>query len=289
MRSVLERQRAAFAAEVPTYEVRIDRTDRLIAMMVENKDEIVGALNEDFGHRSVEASLLTDVWFVIDSYKYNKIHLHEWMLPETHEALFPDAEARVEYQAKGVVGVVSPWNFPWNLAFDPIGSAIAAGNRVMLKPSELTPATSTLMAKLANQYFDETELAVVQGGPEIGAAFTALPFDHLIFTGSTKVGSATMRAASASLTPVTLELGGKSPALIGRSADLGDAVRRILTAKTFNAGQVCLAPDYVLLPSGLEEQFVANAKTDNDLPSRSRALTTDHIPTEIIPFQRVTL
>lgn len=144
MRSVLERQRAAFAAEVPTYEVRIDRTNRLIALMVENKDEIVGALNEDFGHRSVEGSLLTDVWFVIDSYKYNKIHLHEWMLPETHEALFPDAEARVECQAKGVVGVVSPWNFPWNLSFDPIGSAIAAGNRVMLKPSELTPAVRPL-------------------------------------------------------------------------------------------------------------------------------------------------
>jgi coniferyl-aldehyde dehydrogenase len=262
LRSLLDRQRAAFLEEgVATYEVRIDRTDRLIALMVENRDEIASALNEDFGHRSYEASLLTDVWFVIDSYKYNKLHLRDWMQPETHGAMFPDAQARVEYQAKGVVGVVSPWNFPWNLAFDPIGYAIAAGNRVMLKPSELTPATSILMAKLANQYFDETELAVVQGGPEVGAAFTALPFDHLIFTGSTKVGSAIMRAAAASLMPVTLELGGKSPTLIGRSADLGDAVRRILTAKTFNAGQVCLAPDYVLLPKELEEQFVLDAKT----------------------------
>ena len=262
MRSLLDRQRAAFAEEgTPSYEVRIDRTDRLIALMVENKDEIVSALNEDFGHRSTEASLLTDVLFVIDSYKYNKLHLREWMQPEIHEAILPDAEARVEYRAKGVVGVVSPWNFPWNLAFDPIGSAVAAGNRVMLKPSELTPATAALMAKLADQYFDETELAVVQGGPETGAAFTALPFDHLIFTGSTKVGSAIMRAASASLTPLTLELGGKSPALIGRSANLSDAVRRILTAKISNAGQVCLAPDYVLLPSGLEEEFVADART----------------------------
>jgi len=262
LRSLLDRQRAAFAEEgVATYEVRIDRTDRLIALMVENKDEIANALNEDFGHRSYVASLLADVWFVIDSYKYNKLHLRDWMQPETHEAMFPDAQARVEYQAKGVVGVVSPWNFPWNLAFDPIGYAIAAGNRVMLKPSELTPSTSALMAELTNQYFDETELAAVQGGPEVGAAFTALPFDHLIFTGSAKVGSAIMRAASASLTPVTLELGGKSPALIGRSADLGDAVRRILTAKTFNAGQVCLTPDYVLLPKELEEQFVSAAKT----------------------------
>lgn len=262
MRLLLDRQRAAFAEDgIPTYEVRIDRTDRLIALMVENKDDIASALDEDFGHRSNEASLLTEVWWIIDGYKYNKLHLREWMQPEIHEAMFPDAEARVEYQAKGVVGVVSPWNFPWNLSFNPIGYIIAAGNRVMLKPSELTPVTSALMAKLANRYFDETELVVVRGGPEIGAAFTALPFDHLIFTGGARVGSAVMRAASASLTPVTLELGGKSPALIGRSADLGDAVRRILTWKTFNAGQVCIAPDYVLLPSGLEEQFVADAKT----------------------------
>jgi coniferyl-aldehyde dehydrogenase len=162
---------------------------------------------------------------------------------------------------KGVVGVVSPWNFPWRLAFAPVGYVFAAGNRCMLKPSELTPATSALMAELAAQYFDETELAVVQGGPEIAAAFTALPFDHLIFTGSPKVGSAVMRAASETLTPVTLELGGKSPALIGKSANIGDAARRILTAKTFNAGQICLAPDYVLLPSGLERQFVAEAKS----------------------------
>ncbi len=262
MRSLLDRQRTAFAGErIPTYEVRVDRTDRLIALMVENKDEIASALNEDFGHRSREASLLTDVWWVVDSYKYNKLHLREWMESVTQEAMFPDAEARVEYQAKGVVGVVSPWNFPWNLAFNPIGYVMAAGNRVMLKPSELTPASSALMATLVSRYFDETEFAVVQGGPEIGAAFTALPFDHLIFTGGTKVGSAIMRAASSSLTPVTLELGGKSPALIGRTADLGDAVRRILTAKTFNAGQVCLTPDYVLLPSGLEERFVTHAKT----------------------------
>src|SRR6185437_9084023 len=118
MRSLLDRQRAAFAGEgPPTYEVRVDRTDRLIALMVENKDEIASALNDDFGHRSREASLLTDVWWVVDSYKYNKLYLREWMESVTQEAMFPDGEARVEYQAKGVVGVVSPWNFPWNLAF----------------------------------------------------------------------------------------------------------------------------------------------------------------------------
>lgn len=262
LRSLLDQQRTAFMAEgAPAYETRIDRTNRLIALLVDNQDRIVSALNADYGHRSAEASLLTDVWSVIDNYKYTKLHLREWMQTEIHEAMFADAEARVEYVPKGVVGVVGSWNFPWRLAFAPIGYAFAAGNRCMLKPSELTPATSALMAELAAQYFDETELAVVQGGPEIGAAFTALPFDHLIFTGSAKVGSAVMRAAAETLTPVTLELGGKSPALIGRSADIGDAARRILTAKTFNAGQICLAPDYVLLPRGLERQFVEEAKS----------------------------
>ncbi len=262
MRSLLDRQRAAHLLEgAPAYDTRIDRTNRLIALLVENQSDIIGALNADYGHRSAEATLLADVWSVIDNYKYTKLHLREWMQTEIHEAMFPDAEARVEHVPKGVVGVVSPWNFPWRLAFAPIGYIFAAGNRCMLKPSELTPATSALMAKLAAKYFDETELAVVQGGPAIGAAFTALPFDHLIFTGGTKVGSAVLRAASETLTPVTLELGGKSPALIGKSADIRDAARRILTVKTFNAGQICLAPDYVLLPSGLERQFVEEARS----------------------------
>ena len=262
MRSLLDRQRNAFVHEgAPTYETRIDRTNRLIALLVDNQGEILSALNADYGHRSSEATLLTDVWSVIDNYKYTKLHLREWMQMEIHEAMFPDAEARVEYVPKGIVGVVSPWNFPWRLAFAPIGYGIAAGNRCMLKPSELTPETSALMAKLTARYFDEAELAIAQGGPDIGAAFTALPFDHLIFTGGPKVGSAVMRAASQTLTPVTLELGGKSPALIGKSADIEDAVRRILTAKTLNAGQICLAPDYVLLPRGLEGQFVKEAKS----------------------------
>ena len=204
MRSLFDRQTTAFMKQgAPAYEARIDRTNRLIALLVDNRDEIVSALNADYGHHSTEATLLADVWSVIDNYKYTKLHLREWMQTEIHEAMFPDAEARVEYVPKGVVGVVSPWNFPWRLAFAPIGYVFAAGNRCMLKPSELTPATSALMAKFAAQYFDETELAVVQGGPEIGAAFTTLPFDHLIFTGGTKVGSAVLRAASETLTPVT--------------------------------------------------------------------------------------
>jgi coniferyl-aldehyde dehydrogenase len=181
------------------------------------------------------------------------------MEPELHEAPFPDAVARVEFQPKGVVGVVSPWNFPWALAFSPIASIFAAGNVCMLKPSELAPRTSTLMAQLVAQFFHDTEFTVLQGGPETGAAFAALPFDHLIYTGGTKIGAAIMGAAAKNLTPVTLELGGKSPVLVGRTADIADVARRVMKAKTLNAGQVCLAPDYVLLPKGTEDAFVAFA------------------------------
>ena len=153
LRSLLDRQRTAFMAEgAPAYETRIDRMNRLIALIVDNQDKIVSALNADYGHRSAEASLLTDVWSVIDNYKYTKLHLREWMQTEIHEAMFADAEARVEYVPKGVVGVVGSWNFPWRLAFAPIGYVFAAGNRCMLKPSELTPATSALMAELAAKY-----------------------------------------------------------------------------------------------------------------------------------------
>jgi coniferyl-aldehyde dehydrogenase len=232
--------------------------DRLIALLVDNKDGIAATLSEDYGGRSIEGSLL-EVLVVVNTLKYNKIHLREWMEPELHQAPFPDAIAQVEFQPKGVVGVVSPWNFPWALAFSPIASIFAAGNVCMLKPSELAPRTSALMAQLVAQFFHETEFTILQGGPETGAAFAALPFDHLIYTGGTKIGAAIMGAAAKNLTPVTLELGGKSPVLVGRTADIDDVARRVMKTKTFNAGQVCLAPDYVLLPKGSEDAFVAFA------------------------------
>ena len=154
-------------------------------------------------------------------------------------------KAEVRYQPKGVVGVMTPWNFPVQLSFDAIAGAFAAGNRVMLKPSEYSPATAALLGQLIDMYFDEDELAVVQGGPEVGAAFAGLAFDHLIFTGATSVGRQVMRAAADNLTPVTLELGGKSPVIIGKGADIAKAAARIMGGKAMNAGQVCLAPDYV--------------------------------------------
>jgi coniferyl-aldehyde dehydrogenase len=260
MRLLLTKQKEAWLANrIPDYATRIDRMDRLIALLVDNKDEIAATLSGDYGRRSLEGSLFLDVLYLVNVLKYNKVHLREWMKPELHEAPFPDAVARVEFQPKGVVGVVSPWNFPWTLAFGPIADIFAAGNVCMLKPSELAPRTSELMAQLVAQFFHETEITVLQGGPETGAAFAALPFDHLIYTGGTKIGAAIMGAAEKNLTPVTLELGGKSPVLVGRTADIGDVARRVMTVKTFNAGQICLAPDYILLPKGSEDKFVAFA------------------------------
>jgi coniferyl-aldehyde dehydrogenase len=170
------------------------------------------------------------------------------------------ARAEVRYQPKGVVGVMTPWNFPVQLAMDAIAGAFAAGNCVMLKPSEFTPATSALLAQVIDLYFDEEEIAVVLGGPEVGAAFSRLPFDHLIFTGATSVGRHVMRAAAENLTPVTLELGGKSPVVIGRGADIEKTAARVMNGKTMNAGQICLAPDYVMAPREQIGPFVEAAK-----------------------------
>jgi coniferyl-aldehyde dehydrogenase len=183
------------------------------------------------------------------------------MRPEKRKAgPFPlnllGAKARVEYQPLGVVGVISPWNFPVNLTFTPLAGILAAGNRCMIKPSEYTPATSAVMAEIFPTAFDPLEISVVTGGPQTGADFAGLPFDHLLFTGATSVGRHVMRAAADNLVPVTLELGGKSPVVVGRSVDMQPTVDAIMTGKMLNAGQICLAPDYVLVPDERVEEFV---------------------------------
>ncbi|MFO1426839.1 MAG: aldehyde dehydrogenase family protein [Steroidobacteraceae bacterium] len=184
--------------------------------------------------------------------------------PERRALPFPlgllGARATVEYQPKGVVGVISPWNFPVNLAFVPLAGIFAAGNRAMIKPSEFTPATSELMRTLVAGAFDATELTVVTGGADVAATFSALPFDHLLFTGSTAVGRHVMRAAAEHLVPVTLELGGKCPVIIGPTADLAHAARCIAHHKLVNAGQMCLAPDYVLAPAATLEVLAAELR-----------------------------
>ena len=263
---VLELQKAAHLRQgAPTAERRIDWLDRCIGMLVDNQAKIADALNEDFGSRSKDVTGLADVAASVGPLKYAKENLAKWMRPEKRKTtpailgLF-GAKAQIQYQPKGVVGVISPWNFPVNLTFAPLAGILAAGNRAMIKPSEFTPATSELMKAMIAAAFDEAEIAVVTGGPELGQAFTSLPFDHMIFTGATSVARHVMRAAAENLVPLTLELGGKSPVILSRGADMATAAGRIMNGKTLNAGQICLAPDYVLAPADQVDSFVAEAK-----------------------------
>lgn len=253
MKTVLEAQRADYLAEgAVSAETRIDRLERGIDVLFRYRDKVADALNSDFSCRPREVSMLTDVASAITPMKHAKKHVRKWMKGERRPTLFPlnllGGRSRVEYQPLGVVGVIAPWNFPVNLAFGPLAGILAAGNRAMIKPSEFTPATSELMAEMVAEAWDEKEVAVFTGGPEVGVAFSGLPFDHLLFTGATSIARHIMAAAARNLVPVTLELGGKSPVILSRSADLEKSLTRIMLGKTLNAGQICLAPDYLMVP-----------------------------------------
>ncbi|PZP35829.1 MAG: coniferyl aldehyde dehydrogenase [Roseateles depolymerans] len=251
---LLARQRAAYQAQpMPDLATRRDRLQRLLRMTEAHAEEIAAAASHDFGHRSRHETLLADVFTVAAAARHALRHLRRWMRPRrVPTALhFLPASNRLLRQPLGVVGVVAPWNYPYNLAMSPAVAALAAGNRVLIKPSELVPETAALMERLVAQYFEPDEMAVVTGDADVGRAFTSLPFDHLFFTGSTAVGRAVAQAAAQNLTPVTLELGGKSPALIDRSADLARSAQRLAVGKLLNAGQTCVAPDYLLVPREL--------------------------------------
>ena len=259
--ATLSAQREAFSAELPvSLEARRERLGRLGRMLADNADALATAMSEDFGHRSREQSLLFDVTSSIGAVKYADKNVEHWMRPDRKAVRFPlgllGARAWVEYQPKGVVGIIAPWNFPVQLSFAPLADVLAAGNRAMIKMSEYTPATSALCRRLVDESFAPEEVALVEGGPEIGEAFAALPFDHLLFTGGGAIGRHILRAAADNLTPVTLELGGKSPVIVGRSADIARAGERIALGKMMNAGQICLAPDYLLVPHEQEEAIV---------------------------------
>ncbi|MCC7266778.1 MAG: coniferyl aldehyde dehydrogenase [Caulobacteraceae bacterium] len=266
MQEVLARQKAAHIRDgAPSAEARIDRLDRCIAILTRHGEDLIAALNADFGNRPAEVSGITDIAGSIGPLKHARANLKAWMKPEkrkTTPALLGmlGARAQVVYQPKGVVGVISPWNFPVNLTFAPLAGVLAAGNRAMIKPSEFTPQTSELMAQLFHDAFSEEEIAVFPGGPEVGQAFSGLAFDHLIFTGATSIARHVMKAAAENLVPVTLELGGKSPVILGRSADVATAAARVMAGKTLNAGQICLAPDYVLAPEDKVGAFVGEAR-----------------------------
>jgi len=242
-------------------QLRRDRLTRAIQLLTRHHEDIVDVVSADYGHRSPYQTLLADVMSSVAALQHAAEHVEQWMRSDEQLAPGPGMQARVDYQPLGVVGIISPWNFPINLAFSPLAGILAAGNRAMLKPSELTPRTAELLAKLIGQYFDPLELTTVLGDADIGAAFSALAFDHLMFTGSTNVGRHVMRAASENLVPVTLELGGKSPVVLDTDTDVKTAAERVLTVKTFNAGQICISPDYVLLPETAEDVFVERARS----------------------------
>ena len=265
MRALLDSQRQAFTDAMPEdMAVRENRLNRAIFLLVDHAEDFARAVSEDFGHRSREQTLMTDIGPSINAMKHAKKHFRHWARSETRSPMFPlgllGAKASVEYGPKGVVGVLAPWNFPVGMVMVPMAGVLAAGNRALVKPSEFTPATSALMARLVAEYFHADEMAVVTGGPDVGKAFTQLPFDHMIFTGATGVGRHVMRAAADNLTPVTLELGGKSPTIVGRSADLKRAADRIALGKMMNAGQICLAPDYLMVARDQEADMIGRLK-----------------------------
>jgi coniferyl-aldehyde dehydrogenase len=261
MRALLDRQKRAFVEARPeALAVRRDRLARLGVLLKEQGDAFARAMSDDFGHRSHEQSLLTDIMPSVSLVRYCEKNLARWARPERRGTMFPlgllGARAEVRYEPKGVIGIVSPWNFPVGLTMGPLAQVFAAGNRAMIKPSEFTEATSALMAQVLPHYFSPEEVAVIEGGPEVGQAFCGLAFDHLLFTGATGVGRHVLRAAAENLVPTTLELGGKSPTIIGRSADIERSAQRIALGKMMNAGQICLAPDYMLVPEDMQDRVI---------------------------------
>ncbi len=251
MHSILQKQRDAFRTEPnPSFDVRDHRLKQLAQMIGDNSDEIAATVSEDFGHRSTIETRLADITALMTEIKHTRKHLRKWMKATRRPVAlqFKPAKNEVRYMPKGVVGIISPWNYPFQLAISPLIAALSAGNRAMIKPSELTPRTSELTKRLLGEIFDEDLVAVITGDAKIAQEFSTLNFDHMLFTGSTKVGRFVMEAAAKNLTPVTLELGGKSPTIIDHDYPLKTAAERILSGKLLNSGQTCIAPDYVLTP-----------------------------------------
>ncbi len=262
-RLLLARLRAAQRSEgAPDYDARIEHLDKLERAVVSRRHDIASAIDKDFGGRSKHESLFAEVMVVINAIKHARTHLHEWMETEPREVswMFMPGRAEIVMQPLGVVGIISPWNYPLQLALNPLVGVLAAGNRAIVKPSELTPATSELLKVLIAETFAPDHVVVLTGGVDVAEAVSSLPLDHLVFTGSTRVGKLVMRAASANLTPVTLELGGKSPAIVGESFSIAQAAQKILVGKCLNAGQTCIASDYVMVPKGRADAFAEECR-----------------------------
>jgi len=259
MHQIFEAQQAAYRRNPkPSAEERISNLKKLRVAVMDRLDDYIATISEDFSSRSGDETKLADIMPVIHGIDYSIKNLKSWMQPKKKKVspLFQPATARVEYQPLGVIGIIAPWNYTVNLSLGPLVAALAAGNRAMIKMSEFTPKTSELMQQMITDTFPEDLVAVVNGDAEVATEFSSIPWNHLLFTGSTAVGRHVMRAAAANLTPVTLELGGKSPTIVSDSVDMDEAVQPIVFGKAFNAGQTCIAPDYVLCPENRLQHFV---------------------------------
>lgn len=245
-----------------TYKQRIKKLNALqYAIETTYRDRIQEALLKDLGKPVLETEL-TEIYAIIGDIKFAKKHLRQWMRNQTVDTPLSmlGSSSYIKYEPKGMCLIISPWNFPFNLTFGPLVSAIAAGNTVIIKPSEMTPKASALMAEIIAEVFNEDEVALVQGEAEVSTELLKLPFNHIFFTGSPKVGKIVMEAASKHLASVTLELGGKSPTIVDKTAQIDKAAKKIMWAKFLNTGQICVAPDYVLIDESVKTQFIEACK-----------------------------
>ncbi len=257
------RARADFAKHrMPSAESRRQALTALERLVAENTVAFERAISADFGHRSAHETRLLEVFPALSAIRDARRHVKSWMKPKRSWASlwFLPARTEIRPQPLGVVGIIVPWNYPMLLALSPLAGALAAGNRVLVKMSEFTPATGELMKSLCERHFPGGEVQVILGEADVAQAFSSLPFDHLLFTGATSVGRHVMKAAAENLTPVTLELGGKSPAIVGPECRIDEAAQKILFGKCVNAGQTCIAPDYVLVPRAQERAFADAAQ-----------------------------
>lgn len=267
--ALVARQKASRIAEGPvSLAVRKDRIQRAINMLVKHRDALCEAVNADFGNRPRVVTLMYDLMGSIASLKHARKEVGKWMKPQRRKGVMPfslfGAKGWVEYHPKGVVGIMGTWNYPLYTTIAPLAYVLAAGNRAIIKPSELNPRTANVLAAAVAEFFDPSELAVVNGGLELGQAFSAQPFDHLVLTGGTAVAKAVMRNAAEHLIPLTLELGGKSPVIVSRSADISLAAERIMVAKGTNSGQLCVNADYVYVAKESLEPFIAAMRGAHD-------------------------
>jgi coniferyl-aldehyde dehydrogenase len=280
---LLTRQQAAFRAEGPvSAATRRDRLQRVIDMLVKHNDAFCQAMGDDFGGRPAVFSMMNDVAGSLGSLKHARDHLEAWMPDQTRPSVAPfdnfGATAWVKYQPKGVVGIIGTWNAPLFTLLSPLASVFAAGNRAVLKPSEIAPRTAELLARVVPEFFQPEELAVVTGGPEVATEFSRQAWNHLVFTGSTRVGKLIMKAAAENLVPVTLELGGKSPVLVGSGADIANAAERIAVGKSANSGQLCVSPDVVWVHESQAEALLASLQSHYSGLFPSLADNADVVP-----------